>query len=87
MTQRLLTPTEASAPDQLHMSVDSVLMLVATKQLRAIKIGKRILIPAKAIEQFCDRAFDDEAAKIPSRPLKPSERRRAIQNGSTNGAT
>jgi excisionase family DNA binding protein len=77
MSRLLYTPREATAPDVLNMSEETVLRLVREGHLRAIRVGRKILIPAKSIEAFTER--DDAAATIPPRPRKPSERRVAAQ--------
>jgi excisionase family DNA binding protein len=66
MTTRFLTPTEAA--QQLRVSPDTVLRLIASRELAALRVSPRVIrIPVPAFEAF-------QAGRKPK--LRRVERRR-----------
>jgi excisionase family DNA binding protein len=52
-TQILLSKRDAA--DALGISLRTVDLLIAKKRLPVAKIGKRVLVPRKALEQFAEK--------------------------------
>lgn len=66
MTSTIVEPDILFVPEvaeRLRRSVDSVRWLINTKQLKAAKLGGRVVVRRSDLEKFIADAFgDDEAA-------------------------
>lgn len=84
-TPRLLTPEQAATPAYLNLPLDQVYRLVREGEIRALRIGRKVLIPVKAVELFAERAFSEDASRIASRPPRPKEQRSASPKPARRG--
>ena len=81
MTKRLLAYSKKEAAAATSLSVRGIDYLIEKGQLRAVKIGRRVLIPSKELERLIEkgttRAFQTPEAVFESESVAqvPSEER------------